>query len=193
MKMSLTLVGLLVLILAVAHAQTRSPLKITVDKDQKTTQEVKRQAQTLETGNGMIVHTPQVTERSRAIVMNIKVQNLGGSAMNGLLVRYTIFGKDRNTRAVRPAAHGESTISLKPLETKVVKTEGVEFESADLAFTRGYGAEMNRTAGRDYYGIAVTVFLGEDKVGSYFNPPATQKELEKAEQEPQTDRPSGSP
>jgi hypothetical protein len=183
MRFLISLLVVLAVGLSIGHSQTRAPLKITVDKDQKTTQEVKRQAEAFQTGSGVVVHTPQVTERSRAIVMNIKVQNLGGSTMTGLVVKYTLFGKDRNTRAVRPVGKGEGTISLKPLESKVVKTEAVEFESADLAFTRGYGAELNRTAGRDYYGIAVAVFVGEDKVATYFNPPGTQKELEKLDQD----------
>jgi hypothetical protein len=163
------------------HGQTRAPIKITVDKDQKTHLEIRRQGQAQQSGS-VIVHTPQVTERSREMVMNITLQNLGGGTMTGLVVKYTLFGKDKTTRAVRPAANGESTISLKPLETKTIKTEAVEFESQDIAFTHGHGAELNRSAGRDYYGIAVNVFLGEDKVASFFNPPSVAKELEKSEQ-----------
>ena len=170
------------------HAQLRVPLKITVDKDQKTQQEVKRQAQARQTGN-VIVHTPQVTERSREVVMNIKLQNLGGRDLSGLLVKYTLFGRDKTTRAIRPAVQGESTISLKPLEAKTVKTEPVEFDSVDVAFTHGIGAEFNRTAGKEYYGIAVTVFVGDEKVASHFNPAAVEKELEKLQQEAAPEKP----
>ncbi len=171
------------------HAQIRAPLRITVDKEQKTKQDIKQQAQARQEGN-VIYHKPQVTERNREIVMNIKLQNLGATPMTGLAVKYVVFARDRQTRAIRPAGNGEQTVDVKPLETKVVKTDPVEFESEDVNYTQGYFSDMNRSRGKDYYGIAVTVFAGNDKIAGYFNPPALEKVSEKIEEEKQeTEKP----
>ncbi len=178
--------GLLVFSLSVSwiHAQTKVPLRITVEKDQKTKQDIKQQAQARQEGN-VIYHKPQVTERNRQVAMNIKLQNLGASALSGLTVKYVVFSRDRQTRAIRPAGHGEQAVDVKPLETKTIKTEPVEFESEDVNYTQGYFADMNRSSGKEYYGIAVTVFAGDDKIASFFNPPALEKTVQKLDQEKQ--------
>jgi len=191
MKTTFTSVLAVVLSLTLCHAQLKSPLRITVDKAQKTKQDIKQQGRATQSGD-MIYHTPQVTERNREVVMNIKLQNLGGSALTGLTVKYVIFSRDKQTRAIRPVGQGERTADIKPVQTVTVKTDPVDFESRDTNYTQGEFAEMNRSTGKDYYGIAVTVYLGEEKIASYCNPPSLDKILVKMESEKQDTGTSGS-
>jgi|ERR1051326_364082 hypothetical protein len=173
----------LALWVSLSFAQTKAPLKITVDKDQKTKQAVKQQGRATQSGN-MIYFTPQVTAQNREMVMNIKLQKLGGTPLPGLVVKYNMFGRDKETRAIRSVSQGEKTIDLKPLETKTVQTESVDFESQDVNYNQGQFGGMNRSSGKEYYGLAVTVFVGEDKVASYFNPSTLDKLVEKLNEEP---------
>lgn len=163
------------------HGQTKAPLRISVDREQKTKENVK-QGNSRQDGN-VIWHTPQVVDRSRDMALNIKIQNMGASEMTDLVVKYTVFGRDRQTRAIRPAGQGEKTITVKPLETKTVKTDPVNFESHDMTYNHGAFGNLNSQSGSEYYGIAVNVFVGSDKVATFLNPTTLDKQLEKLEKE----------
>src|ERR1051325_7403240 len=154
--MKTLLVAALSLLLSssLSFAHTKAPLKITVDKDQITKQAVKQQGRSSQSGN-TIYFTPQVTEQNREMVMNIKLQNLGGTPLPGLVVKYVLFGRDKETKAIRSVGQGEKTIDIKPLETKTVQTEPVAFESQDVNFNQGQFGGMNRSSGKEYYGLAV--------------------------------------
>jgi hypothetical protein len=187
MKTTLWILLAAVLGIPPCPAQTKAPLRITVEKDQKTRQEVK-QAQSRQSGSVTYL-TPQVTERNREMTMTIKLQNVGASPMTALVVKYIVFGRDKQTRAIRPAGQGEQNVEVKPLETKAVKTNPVAFESQDVSYTQGYFADQNRAAGKDYYGIAVSVFAGDDKVASYFNPASLEEIVRKMNEEPKEKTP----
>src|ERR1051325_8039441 len=176
----LTVLGCLLLSVPVAFAQTKAPLRITVDKDQKTKQSV-TQAQARSYGNVTYL-SPQVLERNREMIVNIKTLNLGATEMSGLKLKYIVFGRDKETGELRSATEGEEKVDIKPLEIKTVKTKPVQFESQDRTYTQGTFSELNRRSGAEYYGIAVIVFNGDDKIASFYNPVSLEKALDKLEQ-----------
>lgn len=174
------LAGLLaaILVATTAFAQNKVSLKITVEKQQKTRHQVTQQGKARSSGD-ITLYTPQVTKQEREMSFDIHLQHLGARELKGLKVRYLIFGRDKRTRAVRPVGEGERAIEvLKSLETCTVTTDPVNFESRDISFNQGYGAEANRKLGQDYHGVAVAVYSDGERVASYFNPPALSKEIE---------------
>lgn len=178
MKRHLAVVLAAILVPTATFAQNKVSLKITVEKQQKTRHQVTQQGKARSSGD-VTVYTPQVTKQEREMSFDIRLQYLGARELKGLKVRYIIFGRDKRTRAVRPVGNGEREIEvLKSLETGLVTTDPVSFESRDISFNQGYGAEANTKLGQDYHGVAVAVYSGDERVASYFNPPGLSKEIE---------------
>jgi hypothetical protein len=159
-------------------AQPPLLLRISVEKQARTERELVQKGR-VQTQWNVHTHTPQIQDRSQQVVLNIRIQNLSGIEARGLRVKYAVFGKDMATRAVKLAVRGEHSIDLQPMQTQTLPAEPATFQSRELKYTHGAFAEHNRQSGSKYYGVAVAVYLGEKRVGSYFEPAGLENEIGK--------------
>lgn len=182
MKHALITVCTLFLTINFARAQM-SPVRITTEKQQKTKRTVTEQAKTKEDGN-TIWHYPEHAEQSQSVVMNVKIQNMTAKNMAGVTVKYVLFGKDKVSNKAKDVARGEKTIDIKSLQTATVETEPVDFESEEVTFRNGQFTERNNRKGNQYYGIAVAVYSGSNKIISYYEPSSLEQQARKLGTEP---------
>jgi hypothetical protein len=183
MKHVLAAVSIALLTATFAHAQV-NPLRITTERQQKTRRDVKQRADTKAIGYGVTEHRPEIAEQSQSVAMNIKIQNMSAKELQGLTVRYILFGKDKVSNKVKDAGRGERKIDLKSLQTATVETEPVEFSSEEKTFRTGYFSELNQRKGEQYYGIAVAVYAGSNKLATYYEPSSLEQQSRKLGVEP---------
>ena len=173
-----TLILLTLLLAAQSYAQGNLALRITTERQQKTQREIVQRATMRAQGN-VEYHKPEVAEQTQAVVMNVKLQNMSGADLKGLLVKYIVFGKDKSGQTVKAAGQGEQTVDIKSLQAVTVETKPVEFKSRDRTFRNGEFTSLNTREGEQYYGIAVAAYLGTKQIATSFEPSGVEKQMAK--------------
>jgi len=174
------LVGLIAAFCAVSAARAQLPpaLKISIDKEQKTQVDIRQKA-SVKTSGDVAYHTPEVADSARDVVLTIHIQNTGPVGYPGLTVRYAVLGKDFKTQKPAVAVKGSSPVDLPALQTRDVETDPAHFESEQVQFKTGEFTERNRTTGQRYYGVAVLVYRGGQRLAAYYEPDSVEQAVEK--------------
>lgn len=182
-NMSLKLTGMVALVVNVLfgfalalHAGENLPvLRITTEREM------------VKSGKGM--------NKTYSGVCLIKIQNISGIDASSLVVKCVVLQKDLKTRAPAVSVKGEKRISLKPLQTAIVRTDGVELTTTETRTTtinRSYGydsaggridtstaEEHVDLSGDRYLGIAVAVYLDGERITTYYDNNGVQAALKK--------------
>ena len=164
---------------SLAHAQLKPILKISVDREQKTQREVRQKAK-VQTSGDVEYHTPEVADSTRAVVLAIKIQNTSGVGLKGATVKYAVFGKDLTGSKVTLAVQGKTNVDLPALQKAQIQTDPANFESEEVKFRTGQFMERNRQSGQKYYGVAVAVYNGTERLAVYYEPDGAEQAVAKS-------------
>jgi hypothetical protein len=178
MKRLLISLAAMFCVVSAARAQLLPALKISIDKDQKTQVDIRQKASVKTTGD-MQYHRPEVADSARDVVLTIHVQNMSPAALPGLTVKYAVLGKDIKTQKPSLVIQGKSPLDLPPLQTQDVQTDPAHFESEEVQFKTGEFTEHNRKTGQRYYGMAVLVYRGGQRLAAYYEPDSIEQAIEK--------------
>jgi hypothetical protein len=179
MKRGVTIIFALLLAgVPCAYAQGSRTLRITTEKQQKTQCSIVQRANMKAEGN-VEYHKPEVAEQSQAVVMNVKLQNMSGSHLKGLVVKYIVFGKEKNGQTAKVAVQGEQTVDIKSLQIVAFETKPAEFKSREKTFRNGEFTSLNSREGEQYFGIAVAAYVGTKQIARSFEPSSVEAQMAK--------------
>ncbi len=178
MKQLLVCLAVVVCEVTLASAQLKPILRISVEKDQKTQREVRQKAKVQSTGD-VEYHTPEVADSTRAVVLTIKIQNTSGVGLKGATVKYAVFGKELTGQKIVLAVQGKSDVDLPALLTAQIQTDPANFESEEVKFKTGQFTERNHQTGQRYYGVAIAVYSGAQRLAVYYEPDAVEQAVAK--------------
>ena len=167
-----------VLLAVQSHAQGNIALRITTERQQKTQREIVQRANIRAEGN-VEYHKPEVTEQTQAVVMNVKLQNMSGSDLKGVQVKYIVFGRDKAGQRVKIAVQSEQTVDIRSLQTVTVETKPAEFKSRERTFRNGEFTRQNTREGEQYCGIAVGAYVGTRQIATTYEPAGVEKQMTK--------------
>jgi hypothetical protein len=168
-----TTIFVAIIVAVVVHAQTRIPVRILVEKKEATTRQIKQQAQVIEQRGEY--HTPRLTDVTQRVTLTIKVHNMGATEAKGLEVRYALIGRRVDTKQIEVVATSARPTDVKASQILPLPLEPVDFVTEETFYVGG-SSQWNRSTGLKYYGVAVAVFRGQEKLTSYFDPKELQQQ-----------------
>jgi hypothetical protein len=163
---------------SLARAQLKPILKVSIEKDQKTQREIRQKAK-VQTSWDAEYHTPEVADSIRSVVLTIKIQNMSGVGLKGATVKYAVFGKELTGQKIALAVQGKTSIDVPALQTAQMQTDPASFESEEVKFKTGEFTERNRQTGQRYYGVAIAIFSGTQRLTTYYEPDAVEQAVAK--------------
>lgn len=162
---------------AAASAQGRINLKITTERQQKVSAGIKQQGKASaddKKSNTIYVH-PTVRETKQDVTYLIKIQNMG-PALTGLVVKYALFSRDRGSQQIEVAVQDQETTDIKSLQTQSIKTKAAQFAATTAQYDYGFA---DKKQGSESAGIGVAVYLGNQRVATYYDPPSLERQAAK--------------
>lgn len=174
---SLLVAGLVVLTLGAAP---KPMLKITVEQEKDTDRDVRQRSTSRVNRDGNTEVTPEQVEKTQKVTLAIKIQSLSPGELKGLRVKYALFSRNIETRDVHLAAEGEKTADIKPPTITTVKADPATFSAQETKFKSGdIDSRHNRVSGEKYYGCAVIIYRGDEKLAASYTPDSLATEAPK--------------
>ena len=129
------------------------------------------------TERNVILYFPRVTETEQQVTLTIKIMNMGVAEIQGLEVRYVLFGQEPGSDRMQIAQQGQQTIDLKSLQTQPLTTEPADFRKSDVKFVSGAFSELNQRVGAEYRGVAIGVYRGTEQVAIHYDPQSLEQSI----------------
>ncbi len=161
----------------VASAQGKVNLKISTERQQKVSAAIKQQGKygSDDVKSSTIYVHPTVRETTQDVSYLIKIQNMGPAA-TGLVVKYTLFARDRATQQIEATVQDQQTVDIKSLQTQSMKTKSAQFSATTAQYTDGF---KDRKQGSESAGIGVAVYFGNTRVATCYDPPGLERQAAK--------------